>query len=165
MDAPLIITLKLDDETQFFFNRLRQEHFPKHVNYLEAHCTLFHKLPASEPIIRNTLAALSQRPAFSMKVAAVKNIGNGVVYTIESGELGALHKSLQESFAAWLTNQDRQTLNPHITIQNKVTAFKALTLYEQLKESFVQFDIKAVGISTFLYLNGPWQHVEDFTFK
>lgn len=99
-----------------------------------------------------------------MKIDAVKNIGNGVVYTIASGELISLHKSLQQSFTAWLTNQDRQPLKPHVTIQNKVTAFKALTLYNELKENSVSFDIKAIGISTFLYLKGPWEHVEDFIF-
>jgi 2'-5' RNA ligase len=164
MDAPLIATLKLDDKTQLLFNRLRKENFPKHINYLDAHCTLFHKLPASEVAIRRVLTAISRRPAFDMTINAVKNIGNGVVYTIVSHELQSLHKSLQESFSAWLTSQDRQPLKPHITIQNKVTAFKALGLYNELKNRFVPFDIKAVGISTFLYLKGPWEHVEDFNF-
>ena len=164
MDAPLVVTLKLDHETQVFFDRLRKEHFPKHINYLHAHCTLFHKLPASENSVQKILTAISKRPVFDMSIDAVKNIGNGVVYTIASGELISLHKSLQQSFTAWLINQDRQPLKPHITIQNKVTAFKALTLYRELKDRFVPFDIKAVGISTFLYLNGPWKHVQDFYF-
>ncbi|MEO8768767.1 MAG: hypothetical protein ABI402_01725 [Ferruginibacter sp.] len=60
MDAPLIVTLKLDDETQLFFDRLRKEHFPKHINYLDAHCTLFHKLPASETSVQQLLAAISR---------------------------------------------------------------------------------------------------------
>ncbi|MFT3911988.1 MAG: 2'-5' RNA ligase family protein [Ferruginibacter sp.] len=164
MTAPLIVTLKLDDTIQSFFNALREAHFPKHVNYMDAHCTLFHNLPSQNDAIQKILKEVTLRPEMNMQVKSVSNIGNGVVYTIESSELQALHRSMQQHFSQWLINQDRQILKPHITVQNKVTAFKALSLFNELNAAFKPFDIKATGISTWLYLKGPWQHVEDYNF-
>ena len=46
--APLIVTLKLDDAAQTYFNALRRQHFPPAINYLGAHLTLFHHLPGAE---------------------------------------------------------------------------------------------------------------------
>lgn len=164
-DAPLILTAKLDESSQLFFDKLRTTHFPKHINYLKAHCTLFHKLPSSEALMTETLIETARRPSITMNISGIHNIGNGVIYKIDSTELLSVHQSLQRSFAAWLINQDRQSYKPHITIQNKVTAFKAAALYNELSKEFEPFTIKAVGISAWLYLGGPWQHVRDFDFE
>lgn len=43
---PLILTLWLDDDAARHFNELRQRYFPRERNYLDAHLTLFHALPA-----------------------------------------------------------------------------------------------------------------------
>ena len=162
--APLIVTLKLDEATQSFFNALRETYFPKHVNYMDAHCTLFHNLPSQNTAIQKILKESARRPVINMQVRSVSNIGNGVVYTIESNELQMLHQCMQQHFSEWLINQDRQQLKPHITVQNKVTAFKALSLFKKLNDRFEPFDIKATGISTWLYLKGPWEHVADYNF-
>jgi hypothetical protein len=45
---PLILTLKMDERSQERFDRLRERHFPPERNYLNAHLTLFHKLPGAQ---------------------------------------------------------------------------------------------------------------------
>jgi hypothetical protein len=45
MAQPLILTLQMDESSQEHFDRLREIHFPPERDYLQAHLTLFHKLP------------------------------------------------------------------------------------------------------------------------
>lgn len=163
--APLILTLTMDEKAQYFFNEKRLLYFPKHINYLDAHCTLFHQLPSDEILIDHLLEAMKDRPKMDILVKGLHHIGNGVVYQLECESLQLIHKELQGHFKQWLTNQDRQTLKPHITVQNKVTAFKSQQLYQTLASDFTPFHISGIGISSWLYLQGPWQHVKDYPFK
>ena len=165
MQKPLIITLKLDDKAKLYFNELREEHFPAHINFLEAHLTLFHALPPGEAIVQNTLEQFSKRGFIELSVTGLEKIGNGVVYTVASDELQALHAGMQDAFRSFLVGKDKQKLWPHITIQNKVTAFKAQSLFEKLSIGFTPYNIKAIGFSTFLYNDGPWQHLQDYLFE
>ena len=60
---PFILTLQLDAESFARFNALRQQYFPPSRNYLEAHLTLFHALPAqNETQIRADLDAVAIAP-------------------------------------------------------------------------------------------------------
>ncbi|PSL45622.1 2'-5' RNA ligase superfamily protein [Chitinophaga niastensis] len=162
--APLIVTLELHPMHQPFFNGLRKAHFPAHANYLDAHITLFHHLPSNEPCIYETLTVLSKQTPFTLKVNGLHRFENGVAYTLASDILQTLHQSMQEKWKAWLVWRDQQPLWPHITIQNKVTAFKSQQLHEKLGAAFVPFEVAAVGITTWLYLNGPWERVAYFPF-
>jgi hypothetical protein len=161
---PLIVTLRLQPQHQQFFNELRKAHFPAHVNYLDAHITLFHHLPSGAPFIHEQLAAFARHTPIKLFVNEIRYLGNGVAYSIESEELLQFHQKMQHTFAAWLNTKDQQILWPHITIQNKATAFKAQQLFEKLSEDFTPFDITATGINTWLYLKGPWKAVETFPF-
>ena len=162
---PLIITLKMDEKSQDFFNEKRQEHFPAHINYLNAHITLFHKLPSDEALVTDTLSSFAERKIFSLAVTGVKHIGNGVAYKIESETLQELHKSLQISFKPWLVKQDAHKLWPHVTIQNKVTNYKSELLCKSLSETFEPFNINTLGLQAWHYLNGPWSLQQEFLFS
>jgi hypothetical protein len=164
MAYPLIITLELEQEDKERFTALRKAHFPAHSNYLDAHLTLFHRLPSDEPLIDLTLQQLAVRPALLLGVNAVINFSNGVAFTIASEELMQLHNQMQEAFEPWLVRQDRQTLRPHITIQNKVTAFKAKRLQEELQLTFQPYTIEATGFSTWHYIGGPWKRAKYYPF-
>ena len=161
---PLIITLALSDTDQQFFNVLRKTHFPSHSNYLQAHITLFHSLPSDEPFITEQLAIFAQRTTMTLQVSRLSNMGHGVAYSLISEDLQQLHVRMQEAFKPWLMKQDQQKLWPHITIQNKVTTFKAQQLYEQLQADFTPFDVKATGFNTWIYLKGPWKAVANYSF-
>ncbi|RZA00650.1 MAG: 2'-5' RNA ligase family protein [Sphingobacteriaceae bacterium] len=161
---PLVLTLLLDVSSHQYFTDLRNQYFPKHCNYLEAHLTLFHKLPKNKNIIGKILNTITQRPSMSLQVAAIKSMGNGVAFEIKSKELSDLHKSLQQKFSPFLIMQDRQKIWPHITIQNKVTAYKAKQTLELLQQDFKPFNIEGVGIGSWLYKGGPWEKQEEYLF-
>ena len=163
--APMIVTLQLDKESQNYFNALRKRHFPKHINYVDTHVTLFYHLPSSEKAITRELEYSSERVGFEIEVTELYHTGFGVAFRLQSIELIKLHGSLQESFNHWLTPQDRRIIQPHITIQNKADAQESKELYSELQKSFVPFKAIATGIDTWLYQDGPWQHTAFFGFK
>ena len=161
---PLIVTVLMDQQYQDYFTNLRNQHFPKHCNYLQAHITLFHKLPSNKKIIGNMLEQASKIKPLELNISAVKNIGAGVAFEIKSPALSQLHKALQQKFNPFLISQDRNKLWPHITIQNKVTAYKAAQTAELLGKDFEPFSVKGIGIGSWLYKGGPWEKQEEYLF-
>jgi len=155
--SSLIITLSFDEEQHQFFTTLRNTHYPKHCNHTPAHLTMLHRLPANLPLIEDVLKQLTNRPLMQVTVTGITNMGKGVAYMVESIELLTMHKAMQNFFKPYLISKDRRTWHPHITVQNKVTAFKAMQTTEHLLQYFKPFSIMATGISTWYYLNGPWQ--------
>ncbi len=162
---PLILTVKLDPSSQSYFNELRKTHFPPEKNYLDAHLSLFHQLPANEPLIDQTLEEITQKEKFDMEVTDIKVIGRGVAFRVESPALITLNKQLQKAWKAYLIPQDLQGLWPHVTIQNKVSPQEARQLADQLKETFEPFSITAQGLILWEYHQGPWQYLKEFSFK
>lgn len=165
-DAPLILTLSLDADSQQFFNTLRNRHFPPERNYLDAHLTLFHHLPANEPqIINDIKLAVNTYSTLLLQVTEIKSIGNGVAYKIECTKLQQLHKHLQQQWEQWLIPQDRQKLWPHITVQNKVDPAQAMLLKAELEQTFKTFEVNGTGLSLFEYEGGPWKFISHFQFN
>ncbi len=161
---PLILTLALDKYDLDYFNSLRQKYFPAERNFIDAHLTLFHAL-ANELTVSSTVKEIcSNQASFVMAVTALVSIGNGVAFTIESRELMQLHKSLQNKWLEFLSNQDKQKLWPHITIQNKVPANEAKYVLKELQKNFEPFSLPAKGLQLWEYLNGPWRFVDEFLF-
>ena len=163
---PLILTLALDATSQAYFDALRQQHFPPAINYLKAHLTLFHHLPgAGLAAVRAHLQAVAQaRPPLALGVAGLRSLGRGVAFGLESDELRALHRQLQTDFAAYLTPQDRQPLQPHITIQNKVAPAAARQLLADMQAGFAPFGAVGTGLHLWAYRGGPWDSLAEFPF-
>lgn len=154
---PLVVTLELDEESKAYFNALRKNHFPNHANYLDAHLTLFHHLPSNAPFIMDALRDLAQRSRFKISVSHLINFEKGVAFHLESQVLEEMHVGLQEVLEPFLKKHDKKKLWPHITIQNKVTAFKAQQTLELLQQDFVPFEAIATGINVWYYIGGPWK--------
>jgi len=164
-EAPLILTLTLDNVSQQYFNQLRKAHFPPERNYLDAHLTLFHHLPQGENAITEAVESLTKHHhKIQLQVTGLRSIGNGVAFPIESNELQQMHKQLQNSWQPWLIPQDRQKLWPHITLQNKVNPDVAQQLKENLEQEFTPFEVTGTGLSLFEYQGGPWKFVQEFEF-
>ena len=164
--APLIVTLALDAAAQTYFGALRREHFPAKINYLDAHLTLFHHLPGQDrAAVREVLDACcrAQEPLL-LQVTGLRSLGWGVAFTLESEPLRALHRTLQTSFAASLTAQDQQKLQPHITVQNKVEPAVARQLLTRLQADFAPFGAVGTGLQVWAYLGGPWELLEWLPF-
>lgn len=162
---PLIITVKIDDASQVFFNEQRKKHFPAYCNYVDAHITLFHKLPSNNIEFDNTIEKVSKRKSFELNVTNLVLQNNGVAYEIECEELLQLHKAMQQDFSRYLIRNDRKKIWPHITVQSKVTAYKAYKTYNTLLSTFKPMTTTAIGFSCWYYMNGFWRKKGDYLFK
>lgn len=161
---PLIVTLETTDPVRQYFTALRTVHFPAHANYLDAHITLFYRLPSAEPAVAEILQRYARRTPMMLEVNDIVNFGKGVAFTLACPELESWRAAMQEELMPWLRRQDKQPFRPHITIQNKVTAFKAQQLYDALLPDFRPFCIPATGMHTWLYLGGPWKSFQQLPF-
>jgi 2'-5' RNA ligase superfamily len=160
----LIITLKIDDASQTFFDKKRKQYYPAYANFVDAHITLFHKLPSDKQIVYDTLKQLSNTNIFDMKVVGIKNIENFVAYDITSATLQSMHTEIQTTFANMLNEKDKEKLWPHITIHNKATVYKAFKTHKKLLTDFKPFSITAIGFTTWFYAKKAWVKKEDYLF-
>ena len=166
MFAPLILTLKLDAASFQFFETLRREHFPPERNFLAAHVTLFHHLPGEnfQQIKQNLLKVSSETKSFQLKFSGWRSLGKGVAMKIESAELLKLRGNLSAIWRDWLTAQDSQKFQPHITVQNKVAPDEARKLHNNLSEKHRSFTGSGEGMQLWHYLGGPWKLSQEFLF-
>jgi 2'-5' RNA ligase len=166
MDAPLILTLRLDPASFARLNGLRQAHFPPARNVVPAHITLFHALPAAhQAVVQTDLHAEAQALSpFALAFPTVRFLGRGVAVTVDAPELLALRGRLAQRWRPWLSNQDRQPYRPHVTIQNKVDADTARALFTQLQSSWEPLLGQALGLELWVYLGGPWELHSQFPF-
>lgn len=166
-DSPLIVTAKMDAETQKFFDDLRQKHFPPERNFLSAHITLFHHLSAEiiSEIEEFLTQIASEQKTFAINFPTARFLGKGTAIEIESPELIDLHKKLAAHWRDVLTNQDKQKFKPHITIQNKVAPDKAKILFEEIKNSWKAKKGNIAGLQLWHYRNGPWESAREFNFE
>lgn len=157
-----ILTLKMDEAAQAFFEELRQRNFPSERNYLGAHLTLFHKLPPHP----DTISALVDFhfASFQLKATGIKNLGNGVAYRMEAESLNQLHSKLKSMFVNQLSAQDSQGFRGHVTVQNKVSLDQSKQLLLELTANFKPFAAHALGLDLWEYLGGPWSHLHYFPF-
>jgi 2'-5' RNA ligase len=166
-NAPLILTLQLDERSFSFFDEQRRRYFPKERNFIPAHLTLFHALPGEHLVkVQQDIEALaSQHQPFTLDVTGLRSLGRGVAYTLASPDLAEMRRRLATTWSGWLKPQDRQNHNPHVTVQNKVDPTQARALLEDLSESFMPFKVEAIGMNLWWYRGGPWEKVRSFAFS
>lgn len=165
--SPLILTLNLDSASFHFFDALRQKYFPPERNFLAAHVTLFHHLPDAEiEIVKNDLAEICRKFApFSLKFTRWRFLGKGSAMTIESDDLLKLRANLANKWFAWLTPQDGQKFQPHITVQNKTEPAEAKILFEKLSADWKEKTGGGEGLSLWHYENPRWRLAETMSFQ
>ncbi len=163
---PLVLTARMDDAAFSCFDKLRRRHFPPERNFLDAHITLFHKLPGVDEAA--IARALRQACADIVPVSAwarnVRFLGRGVAIGIEASGLVLLRSNIADLFRDALSAQDRQPFRPHVTIQNKADPERARTLHGKLSEEFVPFRFEITGLVLWRYRGGPWERLETFEF-
>ena len=160
-----IVTLKLDADSQAFFEAMRQRHFPPERNQIGAHLTLFHTLPGTAEIADVLRRVAGQHAAFMLQVTGLRSLGKGVAYTLRSAELQAVHAELSEAYVEHLSPQDRQRFMPHVVVQNKAQPAEARALLAEMQAGFQPFAVQAVGLELWNYLGGPWRLAEEFGFR
>lgn len=159
-DAPLIVTLLLDEPTQGRFEAERRRLFPAGRTAVGAHVTLFHALPASlRTDVEEVLAGAADREALPVRVEEVRSLGRGAAYGLVCPPLVDLHAGWQERWRDHLTRQDAQPLSLHVTVQNKVGADEARATVERLRSGFEPWDCLGVALELWRYDGGPWTHL------
>ena len=166
-DAPLILTAELPPELHRRYTDLRTQHFPPERNYLEAHVTLFHALPAQcEDEARRYLARLvGEVPPIAGQVEGLMSLGGGTAIKLTSPDLLALRDEIAEYFRGMLTQQDQHRPRLHVTIQNKVTSKEAKALQAQLSGLIEPRGFTFTGLSLYAYRGGPWEFLRRFAFR
>ena len=165
---PLLVTLKIDNESFEYFNALRLKYFPPEKIKIGAHITLIHKLPGEEEVyIKSVIReAAGKTNAFKMQTVKLWKLGQGVAYLLDSAEAVKVQAGLRDIWWGWLNPQDKQRgFKPHITVQNRALPKQASELFHRLTAEFEPVEITALGLSLWRYLGGPWEHVEDFAFN
>ena len=166
-DAPLILTAELPTDLHRRFTDLRTEHFPPERNYLEAHVTLFHALPAQcEGEVRSYLARLVGETApVEGQVEGLMSLGGGTAIKLVSPAMLDLRDRIADHFHGMLTNQDQHRPRLHVTIQNKVTSKDAKALQAQLSGVIESRDFAFRGLALHAYRGGPWEFLRRFAFR
>ena len=162
--APLIVTLGMDDAAFALLDGLRRAHFPPERNFLPAHITLFHALPAAEEAqVRAQLqAACAASAPLPLLLDRIRSLGRGVALEVRSEALLQLRERLARGFAPWLNAQDRQGYRPHVTLQNKVAPEQARRLHQQLSQEWTPLRASGEALLLWRYLGGPWQPLGRF---
>jgi 2'-5' RNA ligase len=152
----VILTLQLDSASARYFSDLRRQYFPPALNFLPAHITLFRHLPGNElDTAAGTLEQLaSGYEVINIRVDGLRSLGRGVAYSLESEQLSTLRSRLVRQWSPWLTPQDRQPFNPHITVQNKVHPDEAHKTLPILSAVFTPHTITGIGLDLWRYLGG-----------
>ena len=160
-----VLTLRLDDDSQAFFEAMRRKHFPPERNLIPAHVTLFHSLPDSAAVAADLASAASAESRMRLQITGLRSLGRGVAYKVASAPLLRLHARLAAAFDEHLTAQDRQRFSPHIVIQNKAQPERARQLLAELERTFHALEADALGLDLWHYLGGPWELAETFRFS
>lgn len=162
---PLIVTCRLDEASFQRFDALRREHFPRALNKLSAHLTLFHHLPGDRiDAVRAALSQAARRAPPVIEVTGLRKLGRGVAYAMRSPELDAARAVIATAFADSLTPQDRQGFRPHVTVQNKVDPGVAAALFDQLTAAFTPFAVTGGALQLWHYAGGPWEAAGEVAF-
>ena len=155
-DAPLIVTLLLDEQTQARFEAERARLFPVGRTEVGAHVTLFHALPARS--WRTSGAALAEprrAHALPVQVHDVYSLDRGVAYRLVCHELERLHADWQARWREHLTRQDAQPLHAHVTVQNKVTGSLARRTLDDLRQAFSPWTAQGIALELWRYDGRP----------
>nr|WP_247713014.1 2'-5' RNA ligase family protein [Qipengyuania intermedia] len=163
----MILTAELPEDLHARFTDLRTEHFPPERNYLEAHVTLFHALPAQcEDEVRRYLARLVGETApVEGRVEGLMSLGGGTAIKLVSPAMLDLRDRIADHFHGMLTNQDQHRPRLHVTIQNKVTSREAKALQAQLEGVIQPRDFAFRGLALYAYRGGPWEFLRRFAFR
>jgi hypothetical protein len=165
--APLIVTAQLPRDLHARYTALRTEHFPPERNYLDAHVTLFHALPAMcEAEACTYLKRLAGEFApVAGQVEGLLSLGGGTAIKLSSLDMLALRDMIAEHFRGMLTQQDQHRPRLHVTIQNKVAAKEAKALQAALAGMIEPRRFAFRGLALFRYRGGPWEAVKEFAFR
>lgn len=170
-----IITLHTDTNLHEKMTSMRQRYFPKHLNKLPAHLTLFHALPESR-LESDVLPALKtvteQTASFPITAGAPfmmpKGIGIAIPKLKGGQEARSIHEELRKrwSQAGFLSVQDSRHGGAHYTIMNKVDdPAEVQKAFDEVKADWTETPGTAIGLALWQYDHGYWKSQRLFSFR
>lgn len=174
-----VLTLLTDQAHHVRMTELRNKYFPRHLNKLAAHLTLFHALPGSKldgTIIPAVEALASRTPRFNITARRQFRLGkHGVAVLVPPQEGGRQVKDIRSTLQlpwkrqGFLSQQDATSKDnksfPHYTIANKLHDEAAvLQVEDDLRQTFVPDEGLVEGLGLYLYDKGWWRLVRKFNF-
>jgi hypothetical protein len=155
-DDTFVLTLRMDEVSFARLDVLRRRYYPRDINFLPAHITLFHAL-TDQQVARLLIARPSLTgQAIPLEFVRPTLIGRGVAIEVGRGALSDLHSRMIEALGHGLTRQDRQPFRPHVTIQNKVTRADAKATFSEVAKDFSPWPGHGTGLDVWRYLGGAW---------
>lgn len=124
-----VLTLLTDDAHQKRMTALREKYFPRKLNKLGAHLTLFHALPESKlesTIIPTIKRMTAEWQPFSVNAAKPFRMKKGIAISVPKNQGGDLAQKVHGALLGawkgegWLSEQDAGGMRAHYTIMNKV---------------------------------------------
>lgn len=154
---------------------LRKRYFPKKINKLAAHLTLFHALPESKlesKIIPTLLEVTKSTSPFRVEATEPFRLKKGFAISV-SGQHGgsqarAIHQQLQEAWSGegWLSQQDAGGCRVHYTLMNKVDdESEVQNALDEVKSFWKGDGGKAEGLALWRYDCGFWRWERKFSFE
>lgn len=164
---PFVLTLEMDGESFAHLNSLRGRYTPRERNLVPAHVTLFHRLPGEHGRqIKALLAQVAAREKpMEIAVGGVKAMERGVAVLLDASQLHRLRDALADEWRPWLTDQDKAGFQPHVTIQNNVSAGEAQRTRKAVAAELGLSRIRGVGLHLWRYRDGPWEDVKLLRFR
>ena len=165
--APLILTAELPPDLHRRYTALRDAHFPPERNYLEAHVTLIHAVPAQcrDELCRYLARLAGEVAPIAGRVEGLMPLGGGTAVKLASLDLLAFRDEIADHFRGMLTAQDQHRPRLHVTIQNKVTSSQAKALQAQLSGQIQPQSFTFPGLALHAYRGGPWEFIRRFAFR
>ena len=164
-----ILTLQTTEELHISVNNLRQRYFPRKLNKIPAHLTLFHALPGSklESIRKDPCEVAGSQTSFSLSTGNVKRLKRGVaIFANGTQSAEKLHGRLRDMWLDWLSEQDGGGFQGHWSVMNKVEDEEAVQRAEkEIAESFMGVKGEAQGLTLWKYEKGFWRFPEQYTFS
>lgn len=168
-----VLTILTDTKHHQTMTKTREKYFPKRLNRLEAHLTLFHALPGTrlEEAIKPTLSEVASSTApFGLLAAKpfrlTKGIAIGLPKTRGGDDARQVHGQLKEAWKEFLSRQDAGGFAAHYTIMNKVDDEELVAeAFEEVEDQWRGCQGTAEGLSLFRYDKGNWVHIEDYRFS
>ena len=166
-ERPLILTALLPRDLHRWATRLRDRHFPPERNFLEAHVTLFHAIPAlAGGEVRSILATVARDCApVGGRIEGLMSLGGGTAIKLSSPDMLRVRALIAERLRGMLTGQDQHSPRLHVTIQNKVPPSEAKALQAELAGTIEQRDFAFRGLGLYFYDGGPWEEAGEFAFR
>ncbi|KAF7189542.1 hypothetical protein HII31_09182 [Pseudocercospora fuligena] len=170
-----VLTILTDKPLHERMTDLRKKYFPKKINKVAAHLTLFHALPGSrlESHIIPTIQDVTRKTsAFRVEATELFRLKKGFAISVSEQNGGRqskqVHRALQAPWKqeGFLSQQDAGGCRVHYTLMNKVDdELEIQNAYDEAAGAWKGDSGMAEGLALWKYDRGFWRWYRAFNFR